>query len=40
MALRIGIITISDRSARGEREDESGPALEKVDCYLQGNCPG
>jgi molybdopterin adenylyltransferase len=30
MALRIGIITISDRSARGEREDESGPALEKV----------
>lgn len=30
MAIRIGIITISDRSARGERPDESGPALAKV----------
>ncbi len=27
MSIRIGIITISDRSARGERVDESGPAL-------------
>jgi molybdenum cofactor synthesis domain-containing protein len=25
--LRVGILTISDRSARGEREDASGPAL-------------
>lgn len=25
-----GILTISDRSSRGEREDTSGPALEKV----------
>ena len=30
MKLRIGIITVSDRSARGERPDESGPALEKA----------
>ena len=30
MKLRIGIITVSDRSARGERLDESGPALEKA----------
>lgn len=27
MFLRVGIVTISDRSARGEREDASGPAL-------------
>jgi molybdenum cofactor synthesis domain-containing protein len=27
MSIRIGIITVSDRSARGERPDESGPAL-------------
>jgi molybdenum cofactor synthesis domain-containing protein len=27
MAIRIGIITISDRSARAERPDSSGPAL-------------
>jgi molybdopterin adenylyltransferase len=27
MSLRIGILTISDRSARGERADLSGPAL-------------
>ena len=27
MPLRFGIITASDRSARGERADESGPAL-------------
>jgi molybdenum cofactor synthesis domain-containing protein len=30
MSLHIGIITISDRSARLERPDESGPALEKA----------
>jgi molybdopterin adenylyltransferase len=30
MDLRFGIITVSDRSARGERPDVSGPALEKV----------
>jgi molybdopterin adenylyltransferase len=29
MKLKIGIITLSDRSARGERPDASGPALEK-----------
>ena len=28
MPLRIGILTISDRSASGERPDSSGPALE------------
>ncbi|MCC6301146.1 MAG: MogA/MoaB family molybdenum cofactor biosynthesis protein [Anaerolineales bacterium] len=27
MTLRVGILTLSDRSARGEREDASGPAL-------------
>lgn len=27
MALRFGILTVSDRSARGERPDSSGPAL-------------
>ena len=30
MSLRFGILTISDRSARGERPDASGPALAKV----------
>ncbi len=30
MSLRFGIVTISDRSWRGERLDASGPALEKV----------
>jgi molybdopterin adenylyltransferase len=31
MTLRFGILTISDRSSRGEREDKSGPALrEKI----------
>ena len=28
--LRFGILTVSDRSARGERLDETGPALEAV----------
>ena len=28
MSLRIGILTVSDRSSRGERPDASGPALE------------
>jgi len=27
MNMRVGILTISDRAARGEREDASGPAL-------------
>jgi molybdenum cofactor synthesis domain-containing protein len=27
MVLRVGVLTVSDRSARGERPDESGPAL-------------
>jgi molybdenum cofactor synthesis domain-containing protein len=27
--VRIGLLTVSDRSARGERADESGPALRK-----------
>ncbi len=30
MPIRIGIITISDRASRGERVDESGPALVKA----------
>jgi molybdopterin adenylyltransferase len=30
MTLRIGILTLSDRSARGEREDESGPAVARL----------
>ncbi len=30
MTLRIGILTVSDRSARGERPDASGPALAKA----------
>lgn len=29
MVLRVGIITISDRSSRGERSDLSGPALQQ-----------
>jgi molybdenum cofactor synthesis domain-containing protein len=29
VALRIGILTVSDRSSRGERPDASGPALQK-----------
>lgn len=33
MSIRVGIITISDRSAHGERPDESGPAL--VDAISQ-----
>lgn len=28
--LRFAILTVSDRSARAERPDSSGPALEKV----------
>jgi molybdopterin adenylyltransferase len=35
--MRIGILTISDRSARGEREDLSGPALAAA---LDGQLPG
>jgi molybdenum cofactor synthesis domain-containing protein len=27
MTIRVGILTLSDRSSRGEREDASGPAL-------------
>ena len=30
MNLRFGILTVSDRSARGERADASGPALEAI----------
>jgi len=30
MGIRFGILTISDRSARGERPDMSGPALESA----------
>lgn len=29
MVLRVGIVTISDRSSRGEREDVSGPVLQQ-----------
>jgi molybdopterin adenylyltransferase len=35
MALRVGIVTISDRSSRGERKDVSGPALQRK-ILLQG----
>ena len=28
--IRVGILTISDRSSRGEREDESGPLIEQL----------
>lgn len=28
--IRVGILTVSDRSARGEREDLSGPALDRA----------
>lgn len=30
MILRFGILTVSDRSSRGERPDASGPALQEV----------
>jgi molybdenum cofactor synthesis domain-containing protein len=30
MIIRFGILTLSDRSARGEREDASGPALARL----------
>lgn len=30
MSLRVGILTLSDRSARGERDDASGPALDRL----------
>ena len=30
MTIRFGILTLSDRSARGEREDSSGPALARL----------
>ncbi len=30
MSIRFGILTLSDRSAKGERADESGPALAKL----------
>ena len=33
MAIRVGIVTVSDRSSRGERPDTSGPAL--VDAVSQ-----
>ena len=30
MSLRVGILTVSDRSARGERPDATGPALQQA----------
>lgn len=30
MSIRVGILTVSDRSARGERTDLSGPALKDI----------
>ncbi len=30
MAIRVGILTVSDRSYRGEREDLSGPAIREL----------
>ncbi len=32
MNIRVGILTVSDRSARGERPDLSGPALNDIVC--------
>jgi molybdenum cofactor synthesis domain-containing protein len=28
--MRVGVLTVSDRSARGERSDESGPAIRQI----------
>ncbi len=33
---RVGILTVSDRGARGEREDRSGPALAEALTFLPG----
>ncbi|MGZ9226847.1 MAG: molybdopterin-binding protein, partial [Anaerolineales bacterium] len=30
MTIRFGILILSDRSARGERDDSSGPALARL----------
>ena len=30
MTVRVGILTVSDRSSRGERKDESGPTIERI----------
>ena len=30
MTIRFGILTLSDRSSRGDREDSSGPALARL----------
>lgn len=30
LSIRVGVLTVSDRSARGEREDESGPLLAQL----------
>lgn len=30
MKIRVGILTVSDRSARGERADESGPTIKRL----------
>ena len=30
LTLRFGILTVSDRSAQGERPDSSGPALQAI----------
>ena len=30
MAIRVGIITVSDKGAKGEREDKSGPLIEEM----------
>lgn len=30
MAIRVAIITVSDKGSRGERKDEAGPLIEKV----------
>ena len=30
MTIRFGILTLSDRSSRGERDDSSGPALARL----------
>jgi molybdenum cofactor synthesis domain-containing protein len=35
MTIRIGVLTISDRSSQGERPDTSGPALEEMALALE-----
>lgn len=40
MSLRVAVITVSDRSARGEREDRSGPGLAEAVAAAGGEVVG